>query len=723
MATTYGTTGKILKIDLASQKAELLETAAYGSLAGGPALAYRLLAEFLPASLEDAYDENNLIVLAAGPLTGSGLPGACAAVVGGISPLTGTPATAFLGGRFACQLKYAGYDAVVITGRASVPVWVNIRDNQVKLESASFLWGMGTRNAAAQICSVAGGGAATAVIGPAGENQVPLASVVSTGAFSAGGFGGVFGSKNLKAIAVQGSGAVQAADAQALWSRADEICRQYVAVRGGYVVPAKAQTWSDYANSHSYWNASASLGWGGSEAPACDCPPGEASLMGRRTLAAARDFGEDAARYITRNIACPSCPVGCLSALRLPDLEALGLAPYVLADPDSLLAAAALLPEPETAADTPENSESSSSTGSSSAAASSSSAAAEEGPPSDILQPEYDRLLVAAAGASLADDFGVWLADGQLARDFRYAVESGALETALGQTEYTSLDWDQYQAGNPAFLNDFFRRIAQGIGELAHLGDGSAALAERWKFGDGYFSSGAAPLGWGSRGLLPGRSLHGAGETALAALSPDELRRPLAHLLDCGLPLETVRTLLGRVSGSTGFALTRTPGQESLFETPGGDGAIPAWSALAAMQTANLGLCPHLWPMSASPLADQNYAGDPALEAELLALVSGEAVTAGQLQQEARAAMALQRGLAAIQLDSQDLAQTHDLDESRRKAWEAAGGEAAVTQALIALYEQLGWDQATGLPTAQTLSALGLNDLAAALREAFTAVV
>jgi|GEM_PF-2564356 len=707
-------TGKVLKIDLAAQSADLLETGSYSELTGGAALAARILFQLLPGRLEDPFDTGNVLVFAAGMLTGTGLPGSCALTAAAVSPLTGAPVFIELDGRLGPQLKQAGYDALVLTGAASAPVWVNIIDDKVKMESAAFLWGTGTRDTTAQICATAGSAAAVAAIGPAGENGIRAASIVCAGGFAADGLGGVMGSKNLKAIAVQGSRALDVADPKALWDKGTEVCKTAVTVPGGSVVPAASQSWSSAADPQSWWNARPGLKWGAADgAPETgECAPGDTARMGLRCLPAVRDFGDQAADSLVRVAACPSCPVGCINMLHLPALERAGLSPYVLCSCEALRAADGFLPSGGQAGasassgqeePTPDQSSGSSSDQSSSSGDESAVADALEATSDDLYT--FSRLEAAAAAASLAEDFGVGLLGGQLARDFRYAVESGALEAALPESEFAAFNWDRYKLGDPGFLTDVFRRIALDKGEFAALGSGKAA--SRWNFGDGYQSAGYAPVS-GGRTFLDCGSLRGAADAALAAASYDELRQPLARLLGCGLPADTIGQLASGLCGQDAAVDTADDGTVG-----SSSGALAAWSALQTDLCSAAGLCGRLWPAAATPDQSAGYAGAPDLPAQLIGLALGQDAPSQQLQDEALSGLCLARVLACVGAGTANPAA--DLDKT--EPW-VTGGEgipsAALQQALADLYQTLGWDS-SGLPTSSTLNGLYLDDAAEAL--------
>jgi len=206
--------GRVLRVDLASR--EIAEHPWTDddrrSTLGGKAMAARILLDVLPDGC-DPLGSDNVVVISTGPLTGSGAPSTARFNVSAVSPLTGLVASSNCGGPFGTYLKKAGVDAVIITGAASSPVWLEIADEgRVTFRDAAGVWGLGTAKAQEALVSATGERAAALVIGPAGENLVRFACLVS-GERAAGrtGLGAVLGSKNLKGIAAHGSAKVPVA--------------------------------------------------------------------------------------------------------------------------------------------------------------------------------------------------------------------------------------------------------------------------------------------------------------------------------------------------------------------------------------------------------------------------------------------------------------------------------------------------------------------------------
>jgi aldehyde:ferredoxin oxidoreductase len=211
-----GTHGKILHVDLTTGKTWVEQPGddIYRLLAGGRALVAWLLLRDLPAGVEP-FSPDNLLIFAPGIMQGTNFPGAGRHGVGGKSPLTGALGSSEVGGWWGHEFKRAGFDALVVHGRAESPVYLWIKDGEVEIRPAGHLWGLKTAPAEAAIRQELGDERVRiAQIGPAGENRVRYAAIIHDVNRAAGrnGLGALMGSKNLKAIAVRGTGTVSVAD-------------------------------------------------------------------------------------------------------------------------------------------------------------------------------------------------------------------------------------------------------------------------------------------------------------------------------------------------------------------------------------------------------------------------------------------------------------------------------------------------------------------------------
>lgn len=207
MATSLGAyAGKVLLIDLSSREVSEYPwtDADRRKYIGGKVMAARILYDLLKVGT-DALGPENVLVLATGPLNGTGAPSTARFDVSALSPLTGTLGTSNSGGSFGTYLKKAGVDALVLTGRATEPIWLEIAEEDVRFHDASGVWGMRTSAAQSALREAVGGKCGTIVAGPAGENLVPYAALVSDERVAGRtGMGAVFGSKNLKGVAAHG---------------------------------------------------------------------------------------------------------------------------------------------------------------------------------------------------------------------------------------------------------------------------------------------------------------------------------------------------------------------------------------------------------------------------------------------------------------------------------------------------------------------------------------
>lgn len=213
-----GWVGKILRVDLTSGewKAEELDRNLAIKFIGGRGLGSKILYDEIDPKV-DPFSPNNKLIMATGPLTGTSASAAGRYMAITKSPLTGTIACSNSGGHFGAELKFAGFDLVIIEGKAKEPVYLFIEDGKVEIRDARHLWGKTTHEATDQILSETDMDAKVACIGPAGEKRVRFACIINDKHRAAGrsGVGAIMGSKNLKAVAVKGSGSVGIWDKEA----------------------------------------------------------------------------------------------------------------------------------------------------------------------------------------------------------------------------------------------------------------------------------------------------------------------------------------------------------------------------------------------------------------------------------------------------------------------------------------------------------------------------
>lgn len=231
-----------LRIDLTHQKAMKMIVPEHTlvNFIGGRGLNMKILYDEVPVGA-DPLGSENLLILGVGPLNGTPI-GMGRMTVTTKSPATGYFMEANSGKFFAPNIKFAGYDAIIVSGKSESPVYVVIRDDKVEFRKASHLWGKTTFETEAAVKAEIGDDTfQIRVIGPAGENLSPLAVIIGNNGNSGGrgGAGAVMGSKNLKAIAIKGTGGVDIANPGLFREAMDEIYEElnYLSTRDPYVRP------------------------------------------------------------------------------------------------------------------------------------------------------------------------------------------------------------------------------------------------------------------------------------------------------------------------------------------------------------------------------------------------------------------------------------------------------------------------------------------------------
>jgi len=202
----FGYAGKILRIDLSSETTTDVATSLYiDRFLGGRGLAAKIYWDSVPASA-GAFNADNVLVFVTGPFGGLPVVGGSRWQVCGKSPATSPTAFSYgnFGGMWGAELKFAGYDALVIEGKSEKPVYLHIHANRAELRDASSLWGKGAAQAREILKSEMASSVKVVAIGPAGENMAVMANLLADNdAAGSIGLGAVMGSKKLKAITVQ----------------------------------------------------------------------------------------------------------------------------------------------------------------------------------------------------------------------------------------------------------------------------------------------------------------------------------------------------------------------------------------------------------------------------------------------------------------------------------------------------------------------------------------
>jgi aldehyde:ferredoxin oxidoreductase len=299
--------GKILWVDLSRKEISegTFDEGFARKYLGGVGMATRIISEHVTRNT-NPLGPGNVLVFATGPYQAANIASAGRCSCAAKAPLTGYWGEANAGGHIGPELKRAGFDAVVITGRATYPVYLWVNDGKAEIKDASNLWGLDAVETTAALKQAVDAKAAVSCIGPAGENLVRYACIANDnhGFFGRGGMGAVMGSKNLKALVIRGTMKPPVADSDKL----KEIYR---------TILAKAKDASFTADNSQHGQASATV------------PREENGLLPMKNFAQ-DTWPEGAAKigtpYYTEELQikrwpCPSCIMGCHRKITNPKYQ------------------------------------------------------------------------------------------------------------------------------------------------------------------------------------------------------------------------------------------------------------------------------------------------------------------------------------------------------------------------------------------------------------------
>ena len=301
----YGNWGRFLRVNLSTGevKVEEYDEELAKRWLGSRGLAIYFLLRDMDPKVDPLSPENKLIITP-GPLSGTSAPTGGRYNVVTKSPQTGFITMANSGGYFGAELKFAGWDGIIVEGKAESPVYIYINDDNVEIRDASHLWGKLVSETEETIRKEIGSKRLRITsIGPAGENLVKFAAIVNDGHRAAGraGVGAVMGSKNLKAIAVEGTKRVPIADKQKFMLTIREKINKLKndPVAGGGLPNYGTAVLVNIINQNGLY-------------PTRNCQTGVFEL-------AEEHSGEAmTAKYLIRNQPCYACPIGCGRVNKLP---------------------------------------------------------------------------------------------------------------------------------------------------------------------------------------------------------------------------------------------------------------------------------------------------------------------------------------------------------------------------------------------------------------------
>ncbi|MEI6735007.1 MAG: aldehyde ferredoxin oxidoreductase N-terminal domain-containing protein [Comamonadaceae bacterium] len=313
----YGEIGFDLEVDLTRGSIDRVETDPNDTrlFMGGLGTNAKIMWDRVPAET-DAFSPDNLLIFSSGLLCGTAAPGSNRTIVSTISPQTKLMAYSMMGGFFAPELKYAGYDKIILSGKSEELVYLWISNDKVEIRDASHLKGLGaTETSEAIRRELKDPDIQVAAIGLAGENRVFFASIEQgRSSASRGGIGAVMGDKGLKAVAVRGTKDINVADPVKYMELCDGVLK-YIKYRGDHPiqgVPPILQglgSPQEMAIVDEEWHTT-NFTWGNSRTRRKDFWTHEIEQKWKETQENVR----------TRLISCHNCPMKCGATISVPGL-------------------------------------------------------------------------------------------------------------------------------------------------------------------------------------------------------------------------------------------------------------------------------------------------------------------------------------------------------------------------------------------------------------------
>jgi len=691
MARKYGGyAGKGLRVNLSTGRITVEDTfERYLPYIGGTSLGYKVLWDEVPPQTQ-AYDEANKLVFAVGPLAGTGALCSGRTAVTTILPVSWPKnliGSGHMGGNFAEHLKYAGYDFLIVEGKASKPVWLHVRDGKAWIKDARHLWGQGTRRATHAISEEIGADNTVAAIGPAGENLVNYSVVVNSRAHTAGaGIGAVMGSKMLKAIALQGSQPVHIAGDKGEWEKLVNYHRTIIGANNQHVVPNFPNPLFEYWNPGSRWVGAPGKRWGAADPPVT--LTGDLRSLNRisyRTNNTVYFMGETAWKYTVRNNGCFACPIRCYTVQKDEDTAAkYGVNPIQFNTCVGLFGGREWFPK------------------------------------MSYKKIEAGRV-AGFVGIEMMDDLGVWENYGQLYRDFRMLLERGVWKEKLGADEFKSIPWDMVEKNDPNFVREAVTRIAYKQGEFGQLlGMGTGYMLEKLGIAEDQWKQDTHSYYW-----KMGHPKHHANEDdgqVGCVINTQYNRDPMCHsncnFVRSGLPIEVQKRIAERLWGSAdsvdAIGDYKPVNKSKMIRAK--------WSIERKELHDMLSFCNWMGPWVSTPNKENDYMGDNTLESKYYNILTGHKMDWKELDRCAEVAFNLHRAYTMRQMRALDMRKQHDTypdwifkDSAEKPAFTKGTirmEKADMEKSMDLFYEVQGWDKATGAPGAKHYRSLGLNDVA-----------
>ena len=685
-----GWTGKILRVNLTTGKISSEDTIAggYKDFVGAEGFGIKVMWDEVPAGTHPFSPENKLI-MGAGPFNGTGVPHA-----GRVNYTSLLPDSPFYGvgsghgsGHWSSNLKFAGWDSVIVEGKAEYPVWICIDNQNVSIRDARALWGTGIYRTTAQIMEEMGSNCASvAAIGQAGENLFGPAMIL-TDRSGAGSLGAIMGSKNLKAVGVTGTGSVPiACTGQELL----DIIAYHTSLVGGTsgsMTPKFPQPWAEFYGGG--WTNAKDVFWGGADPPVQtgECDPHNVQAIAFRGPGTRWPWTSADMQYtLVRGASCFGCPQPCNQAVHFPKMEAeYGKASYICNECGGI----------------------------------------------STTRDYYGKNPgneATALGSWIADDYGLGDDYHYTTGDFCYIVDQHPeiLKANLSEKEYNSINWEARKKGDPKFIADLLYRFAYRVGELGTaFGMGSYELNKRWNL---------PPMEQQWQERSPGKAVawntttwfaphHFEGQQVGFLMQSMYNRDPTMHEQTHNNEInDEINRQVFESVGLVNSGDAIDPDGQTL---PINEAKIRYAKRLSADGVLHNSLvtCNRSGGSFYSPLKERGYKGDSALDAKEFSLITGDTKTEEQFHEVGLRIFNLLRASTIRSMGTKNMRAGHDKFPDwafDHKDWEGAAPFTPGTErmdrddmekALDMYYAAMGWDN-NGAPTKETYQKLGLGDVA-----------
>ncbi|MCL2168517.1 MAG: aldehyde ferredoxin oxidoreductase [Defluviitaleaceae bacterium] len=747
MSTHFGYAGQVLRVNLTDHTYSSEPVTPYVEFVGGAGIGHKIVWDEVPFGIHP-YDPQAKAVIAVGPLTATPVPCSGRTNITFYTPMMkGNPIVdAHIGGHLAQYMKFAGYDAIIIEGKSPNPVYVKIDDGAVTFEPAGHLWGKGTLETNQSVMKDCGPAFTSFAIGPAGENQIYSSTIHGSLGNSGGcGVGGLFGSKNMKALAVRGTGAVAIANPEKVLELTEYMSRDIIGAWFNAAVPRFQQSWAEFTasiGSGTGWNAAPDRFWGGAPSGVVrlgEQPPGDMNKIGYRAhflfVRWATDaMSEHGEHFKVKAGGCALCPVKCYSRFDVPHARRVtGKSGKFTQACYTSTGGTIVAPGHYGFLTTPANNT------------------------MDGLSVVEANWIHNALFHQTWDDLGIFENYMTNGPDFAYAYANGFFRRqseggVIPDAQWDSIPWDLFYARDPQWMiwltEDMAKGPDNGGTELSWMGMGQYHYTKRWNFPKTFWDGTEIH---DAAGNVTGRnavtrmtnyigypSHHFIDAYQVSAVRHNLYNRdPVSHVITnfcwCGLPDDETRRVVEAHWGEgcwdgPGVPVqigARTPINESKINLAHYHYWYYQWSNMAT-------LCEFVWPMTTSPKRERGYMGDLDLDAKFMEAVTGDSWDLSKVQFYADKLSAMMRVMTLVSYYNEygytELRESHDKvpehwfdrvpgqdpfalppytetnpspnSKMCREDW-------ALSQDMF--FDRLGWDKVTGVPTRATLNSLDLG--------------